>query len=132
MVLLDVQRGCRRITVILDHARTHRQDLQAAVRELLTEIATLFDWEDLNATTVEFLHTPAYSPALNPAEYLIHWVRQEALYHWPGGFTLQQKAERVHRHLAQEPPFTPEPMNKLLRHIYQLPRSKVVKWPKLE
>jgi hypothetical protein len=77
---------------------------------------------------------PSYSPAFNPAEYLIHLVRQDALYHLPCTFTLQDKAERVKRHLAQGPPLTPKQMGNLLRHIGNLPRSgKTVKsWPKLE
>ena len=46
-----------------------------------------------------------YSPAFNPAEYLIHRVRQDALYHLPSTFTftLQDKAGRVQEHLAQGP-----------------------------
>jgi transposase len=131
-VLLYVQRGCRWITLILDNARTHRHAMEEAVKALLAEIAELVPWEDLKATTVEFLHTPPYSPALNPAEYLIHSVRQEALYHLPCTFTLQEKADRVRCHLVQGPPFTPEQMQKLLRHIYKLPKDKSVKWPKLE
>jgi transposase len=131
-VLLYVQRGCHWITLILDNARTHRHAMEVAARELLSEIAELAHWADLKATTVEFLHTPPYSPALNPAEYLIHWVRQETLYHLPCTFTLQEKVDRVRRHLAQGPPFTPEQMQKLLRHIYKLPKDKTVKWPKLE
>ena len=131
-VLLCVQRGHRWIGLLMDGARTHRQDMQAALRELLAEIATLAHWDDLREATVEFLHTPAYSPALNPAEYLIHWVRQDALYHLPCTFTLQDKADRVQSHLAKGPPFTPEQMDRLLRHIYKLPHGKVPKWPKLE
>lgn len=131
-VLRYVQQGCHWITLILDNARTHRHALEVAARELLSEIAELAHWPDLKATTVEFPHTPPYSPALNPAEYLIHWVRQETLYHLPCTFTLQEKADRVRHHLAQAPPFTPEQMQKLLRHIYKLPKDKTVKWPKLE
>ena len=97
-----------------------------AARELLSEIAELAHWPDLKATTVEFPHTPPYSPALNPAEYLIHWVRQETLYHLPCTFTLQEKADRVRHHLAQAPPFTPEQMQKLLRHIYKLPKDNLI------
>ena len=133
MVLLYVQRGCHWITVFLDNARTHCQEMERAVQELLLEILAQTQWEDLKNTTVHFLHTPPYSPAFNPAEYLIHWVRQDALYHLPCTFTLQQKADRVHSHLAQGPPYTPAQMEKLLNHIYKLPKgSNRVKWPKLE
>lgn len=137
VVVLTVLRyarwGFHWITVLLDNARTHRPDMEAAVRVWLAEIADLYHWEDLKRTTVEFLHTPPYSPAFNPAEYLIHWVRQDALYHLPWTFTLQEKADRVRYHLAQGPPLTSKQMHNLLRHIYNLPRSgKAVKWPKLE
>jgi len=132
-VLRSVQLGFHWITVILDNARTHRPDMETAVRVLLSEIVDLCNWGDLKRTTVEFLHTPPYSPAFNPAEYLIHWVRQDALYHLPTTFTLQDKANRVQQHLAQGPSLTSKQMHKLLHHIYTLPRSgKAVKWPKLE
>jgi hypothetical protein len=132
-VLRYVQRGFHWITVILDHARTHRREREVAVRALLAEIVALTGWEALKSTTVEFLHTPPYSPAFNPAEYLIHWVRQDALYHLPCTVTLQDKADRIHRHLAQGPPLTPQQMTHLLHHIYNLPRrGRTIKWQKLE
>lgn len=99
LVLRYVLRGFRQITVLLDKATTHRDAMKAAVGELLAEIAE-------NPAWLAFLHTPSYSPALNPAGYLIHRVRQDALYHLPCTFTLQDKAERVKRHLAQGPPLT--------------------------
>jgi DDE superfamily endonuclease len=128
-----VPRGFHWITVILDNACTHRHVMETAVREVWSESVTLPTWEKLKNTTVEFLHTPPDSPAFNPAEYLIHWVRQAALYPLPWTFTLQDQADRVHRQLAQGPPFTPKHMHHLLCHIYNLPRNgKAVKWPKLE
>jgi hypothetical protein len=39
---------------------------------LLAEIAENPAWADLKDITPEFLHTPHYSPAFHPAEYLIH------------------------------------------------------------
>lgn len=134
LVLRYVQAGFHWITVILDNATIHRGAMKSAVAELLAEIAENPAWAELKNINVEFLHTPSYSPKFNPAEYLIHRVRQDALYHLPRTFTLQGKAERVQRHLAQGPPLTPEQMRNLLRHIGNLPRSgKPVKnWPKLE
>jgi len=134
LVLRHVQRGFRWITVILDNAAIHRAAMKAAVAELLAEIAENPAWADLKNINLEFLHTPPYSPAFNPAEYLAHLVRQDALYHLPRTFTLRDKAERVKRHLAQGPPLTPKQMQNLLRHIGNLPRSgKTVKnLPKLE
>jgi hypothetical protein len=105
--------------------------MQDALRGLLAEIAALAR-DGLRETTVEFLHTPPYSPALNPAEYLIHRVRQDVLHHLPCTFTLREKADRVQSRLAKGPPFTPEQMDRLLRHIYKLPHGKASKWPELE
>ena len=120
--------------MILDNATIHGPAMKSAVSELLAEIAENPAWADLKGVTLAFLHTPAYSPAFNPAEYLIHLVRQDALYHLPCTFTLQDKAERVQRHLAQGPLLTPKQMENLLRHIGNLPRSAkpVIKFPKLE
>ena len=134
LVLRYVQRGFRWITVILDNATIHGPAMKAAVGELLAEIAEIPAWADLKNINLAFLHAPSYSPAFNPAEYLIHWVRQDALYHLPCTFTLQDKAERVKRHLAQGPPLTPKQRGNLLRHIGNLPKSgkPVKKWPKLE
>ena len=134
LVLRYVQRGFHWITVILDNAAIHGPAMKSAVSELLAEIAETHDWVDLRNINLAFLHTPAYSPAFNPAEYLIHWVRQDALYHLPCTFTLQDKAERVQEHLAQGPPLTPKHMQNLLRHIGNLPKSgkPVKKFPKLE
>ncbi len=108
--------------------------MKAAVGELLTEIAEANAWTELKNITLTFLHTTAYSPKFNPAEYLIHLIRQDSLYHLPCTFTLQDKAYRVQAHLAQGPPLTPEQMRYLLRHIGNLPTSgKPVKnWPILE
>jgi hypothetical protein len=107
---------------------------KATVAGRLAEIAGNPARAGLKGIKLEFLHTPPYSPAFNPAECLIHLVRQDALYHLPCTFTLQDKAGRVQELLAQGPPLTPKQMGNLLRHFGNLPRSgKTVKsWPKLE
>lgn len=134
LVLRYVQRGFRWITVVLDNATIHRAAMKAAVGELLAEIAENPAWAELKNINLAFLHTPSYSPAFNPAEYLVHWIRQDALYHLPCTFSLQDKAERLKQHLAQGPPLTPKQMQNLMRHIGSLPISgkPVKKWPKLE
>ena len=57
-LLRYVQLGFRWITMILDNARTHRHDMETAVRTRLLESVDLSGWEGLKRTTVEFLHTP--------------------------------------------------------------------------
>jgi hypothetical protein len=109
--------GYHCLTVILDNCRIHGERMKAALAELLAEM------EPTCNLTVDFLHTPRYSPNFNPAEYLIHWVRQDALYHLPCTFTLQDKAERVQRRLAQGPPLDSQQMQNLVRHIERLPKT---------
>ena len=91
--------------------------MKAAVNQLLAEMVLA------QGMTVDFLHTPVYSPNFNPAEYLIHLVRKNSLYHLPHSLTVEERAERIRDHLAQGPPQTPEQMNNILRHIYGLPKN---------
>jgi hypothetical protein len=117
LVLRYARLGYRHLLLVLDNCRIHGEGMKAALAELLAEIA------DTRGMVVEYLHTPRYSPNFNPAEYLIHWVRQNALYHLPVTFTLQGKADRIQSHLAQGPPLDPKQMQNLLRHIYRLPKT---------
>ena len=103
LVLRYARMGYRWITVILDNATIHRAAMKSAVSELLAVITENPAWAGLANVNLAFLHTPAYSPAFNPAEYLIHWVRQNALYHLPCTFTLRDKSERVQCHLSPRP-----------------------------
>ncbi|MDD5037299.1 MAG: hypothetical protein PHE55_21440 [Methylococcaceae bacterium] len=53
----------------LDNATLHGPAMKASVREWLAEIADIYAWPDLKDVNLAFLHTPAYSPAFNPAEW---------------------------------------------------------------
>lgn len=117
IVLRYAALGFHRIILLLDNCRIHGQAMKAGLAELLAEIALA------QGLAVEFLHTPVYSPDFNPAEYLIRLVRKNSLYHVPCMLTVQERAERVCRHLAQGPPQTPEQMANILRHIYGLPKN---------
>lgn len=117
IVLRYARLGFRHILFILDNCSIHNDSMKAALADLLAEIALA------QGIAVDFLHTPAYSPKFNPAEYLIHLVRKNSLYHLPHAMTVQQRAERVRRHLAQAPPQTPQQIKNILRHIYRLPKS---------
>jgi transposase len=117
IILRYAQLGFRQIVFILDNARIHGDKMKAALAELLAEIALA------QGVAVDFLHTPVYSPKFNPAEYLIHLVRQNSLYHLPASMPVGARAERIRRHLAQAPPQTPQQIKNILRHIYELPKS---------
>ena len=44
---------------------------------------------------VEFIHTPAYSPDYNLAEYEIHLLRLEKLHHLPSNITMAEIEKRL-------------------------------------
>lgn len=117
IVLRYAQLGFRQIAFILDNCRIHGSKMKAAMTELLAQIALT------QGVTVTFLHTPVYSPQFNPAEYLIHLVRQQSLYHLPASMPVEARVERIRQHLGQAPPQTPQQIKNILRHIYGLPKS---------
>jgi transposase len=117
LVLRYAQLGFRQILLILDNVPIHAAKMKAALAELLAEIPLA------QGVTVNFLHTPVYSPGFNPAEYLIHLVRKNSLYHLPASMPVKERAERIRRYLAQAPPQTPQQIKNLLRHISNLPKT---------
>jgi transposase len=119
-VLIYARLGYRRIVMILDNARTHGLKMKTAFAALL--VVLLENGDVPLGVSVTFLSTPRYSPRFNPAEYVIHAVRQRSLYHLPCHFTLQDKVQRIQQHLAQGPPFTPRQMANIWRYIGQSPK----------
>jgi hypothetical protein len=117
VVLRYAALGFHRIVLVLDNCRIHGKAMKAGLAELLAETALA------QGVAVEFLHTPVYSPDFNPAEYLIHLVRKNSLYHLPCDLDVCARAERIRGHLAQGPPQTPEQMANILRHVYGLPKT---------
>jgi transposase len=118
-VLLYLQKGFNQLTFLLDNARIHGKRMETGVQELLAEIARQVV---LPAFSLSFWHTPSYSPRLNPAEYLIHEVRRNGLYHVPCTLTVHEKAERIQNQLARSSPMTDLQMRRLLDFIA---RSKI-------
>ncbi len=117
IVLRYAQLGFRQIRFVLDNCTIHGEAMKTALAELLAEIPAVV------GIAVSFLHTPAYSPSFNPAEYLIRLVRKTSLYHLPVTLTIQERAHRIQCHLAQAPPQTPQQLANILRHIDRLPRT---------
>jgi transposase len=115
IILRYVQLGYRHILFLLDNCPIHNEAMQAELMKLLAEMAMT------QGVTVGFWNTPVYSPAFNPAEYMIHFVRKNSLYHAPPTMTVQERAERIQSHLAQAPPQSPEQIKNLVRHICELP-----------
>lgn len=118
-VLIYLQKGVKTITFLLDNARIHGKRMEAGVNELLVEISRQIA---LPEYSLNFWHTPSYSPKLNPAEYLIHEVRRNGLYHVPCTMSLYEKAERIRTQLARGSPMTGLQMSRLVDFIV---RTKV-------
>ena len=118
-VLRCIQSGYRSICFLLDNCSIHNATMQAALLLLLSQVAMA------QGVTITFMKTPKYSPNFNPAEYVIHLIRQRSLYNLPQDMSIDERAERIKLHLAQgPPPLLPEQVGHLLHHIYTLPVDK--------
>lgn len=114
LLLNCLQHGYSQVTVLLDNARTHGRSMKDKVEQLLHELG---DPERLKDFRLAYWHTPAYSSQFNPAEYVIHAIRQRALYHTPCTLSLADKAERIKTQLARGSPMNSAQMRNLLDYI---------------
>ena len=81
-----------KLIIILDNNSTHKEKMKRLLAEYL-ETSGIAE-----KLTVEFIHTPAYSPDFNLAEYEIHLLRLEKLHHLPSNITIaeiEKKLENV-------------------------------------
>ena len=72
--------------------------------------------------TVEFIHTPPYSPNFNLAEYIIHLLRLQLLHHLPLGVNIQQLREKLENYFQHFQLQTSEQIQNTIQHIYALVR----------
>ena len=77
--------GATKRTVLLDRNSTHGPKLRQALADLQPLIP------------VVFLHLAAYSPRLNPAEYLLHLIRLKLLHHAASTQHLAQVQQRLEK-----------------------------------
>ena len=84
-----VKQGVEKLSVILDNNSTHKQKMKNQLQLHLINLSIQ------DKITVEFIHTPAYSPDFNLAEYIIHLVRLQLLHHLPLGVNIQQVREKL-------------------------------------
>jgi transposase len=133
MILTFAQKGCHWFKIILDNASIHGKSMREGIKAVLEELATRPGFETLDPVTLSFLSIPPYSPDYNPAEYIIHAVRQQSLYLVPYDVSLEQKAQRIRDNLTRGSPYTAQQLANILRHISRLPgRRSKRKWPLLE
>ena len=99
------QKGATQLTVWLDRNTTHGPKMRQALADLQPCLPILF------------LYVAAYSPKLNPVEYLIHHIRQTWLHHADPAQNLAQVKERLFQQVHQKVCFSPEQLINLLEHI---------------
>lgn len=104
------QRGYRSVSLYFDRNTTH-------LTRMRTEYARLS--KDLSIQ-MRFIHLSAYSPALNPVEYVIHWIRQHSLHHASSRQTLDEVKDRLVDLLHHQVVFSKEQLINLLVHIEKL------------
>jgi hypothetical protein len=74
--------------------------------------------------TVEFIHTPPYSPDFNLVEYIIHLLRLRLLHHLPVGMTIEQVKMHILTFFETQQLQFPLQIANTIQHIYNLiPRS---------
>jgi len=101
-----------KIGIVLDNNSTHKQKMKGLFHDYLVTRGISDKIE------VEFLHSPAYSPDFNLAEYEIHLLRLEKLHHLPSSVTIDQiqlSLQNVHQLM------NPEQILRTLEHIFLLP-----------
>ncbi|NJO51985.1 MAG: hypothetical protein HC840_24125 [Leptolyngbyaceae cyanobacterium RM2_2_4] len=103
--------GIEKLVITLDNNSTHKDKMKRLLKEAM--IAKGIE----SKIEVEFIHTPAYSPNFNLAEYEIHLLRLQELHHLPSNVTIaeiEKKLERVKILMNSEQ------IKNTLNHIYSL------------
>lgn len=106
--------GCQKINIILDRNPTHKDKMRNQLKQLFDRLGLTGKIE------VEFIHTPAYSPDFNLAEYLIHQLRLKVLHHLPADTTIGDIQTRIENYFSTHQLQTPEQIKKTIQHIYKL------------
>jgi len=104
------QRGYEQVSVYLDRNTTHLVKMQTAYAELSTGLSI----------QMRFIHFAAYSPALNPVEYMIHWIRQRYLHNADCRQSLAAVEARLVAAIDQQVIFSSDQLVNLLARIEKL------------
>jgi len=78
-----------KLIITLDNNSTHKEKMKKQLAEHLKTSGTGKKLE------VEFIHTPAYSPDFNLAEYEIHLLRLKKLHHLPSNVTIAEIEKKL-------------------------------------
>ena len=100
-----------KLVIVLDNNSTHKEKMKKQLREHLQTVGIA------DKIVIEFIHTPAYSPDFNLAEYEIHLLRLEKLHHLPSNITISEIEEKLERVKIL---MNPEQIFRTLEHIFAL------------
>lgn len=106
--------GYVKLSVFLDRNSTHLVKMRTHYESLSAGLGL----------AMEFVHFPAYSPALNLVEYLIHWVRQHSLHHADCKQTLAEVETRLMGLLDHQVVLSCAQLTNLLAHIEKIVEDK--------
>ena len=108
------QRGYEQVSVYLDRNTTHLNRMQTAYVALSNKLTI----------QMRFVHFAAYSPALNPVEYAIHWIRQHSLHQANCGQCLAEVNQRLMDLLDHQVVLSQVQLVNILVHIEKLVEDK--------
>lgn len=100
-----------KVSIVLDNNSTHKDKMKRLLQEHLHRLGLT------DKITVEFLHTPPYSPDFNLAEYEIHLLRLLKLHHLPSNVTIPDIEKRLE---SVKSLMEPDQISKTLDHIFAL------------
>lgn len=109
-----VKEGYIKITIILDNNSTHKKKMKRELESLLKHLGLS------EKISVEFMHTPTYSPDSNLVEYLIHQLRLRLLHHLPSDITIEQIEEKLKTWFESNQLQTPQQIQNILNRILKL------------
>ena len=102
--------GYVKLIIFLDRNSTHLLKMRTHYQELSSGFSL----------TVEFVHFAPYSPALNPVEYLIHWIHQRSLHQADCKQTLVEVKQRLISLLDHKSIFSFDQVVNILLHVEKL------------
>ena len=113
---------CTKISVVLDNNSTHKDKMKKLLKFRLAEFEeeNRLQGSEIKLPKIEFIHTAAYSPDYNLAEYGIRIIRQKYLHHLPHNEGLDEIEARLEYLIQTEGILTKQGVKNVIRHILDL------------
>jgi hypothetical protein len=106
--------GYTQLTVILDNNSMHKTKMRAQLRQKMQACP------ELAQLSLSFIDTPRYSPDLNLAEYIIHYIRAKCLHHLPSRVNIQEVCENILKTVKKQHMQTKAQIDATIQRIIRL------------